>query len=90
MKEDTGFSATAQIKDMFIGTQGEDFEELKYNIAEAVNLVFEEKGIKYEISEIVLKHTLADEYHLAAIENEKLQKDFTRIDLEGWNDTTLY
>jgi len=29
---------------------------------------------------------LADEYRMAAVENKNLQKDFTTIDTEGWDD----
>jgi len=46
LKEDTGYSASTSVKDMFIGTQGDDLDELKKNIVEAVNLSFEDKELE--------------------------------------------
>lgn len=54
-KEDEGYSAYTSLGDMFIGTQGEDFNELKANIFEAVNLAFQDKGFTYSSEEIILK-----------------------------------
>jgi hypothetical protein len=51
-KEERGYSASATIGGDFIGTQGENFEELKINVLEAVNLAFEDKDIIYSIDEI--------------------------------------
>jgi hypothetical protein len=51
-KEDIGYSASITIDGDFIGTQGDNFEELKANILEAVNLASEDKGMVYSIDEI--------------------------------------
>ena len=58
LKEEKGYSASTKVKDLFIGTQGDDLDELKKNIVEAVNLTFEDKELVYEISEITLKPDL--------------------------------
>jgi hypothetical protein len=51
-KEDKGYSASATIDGDFIGTQGDNFEELKTNVLEAVNLASEDKDLVYSIDEI--------------------------------------
>jgi hypothetical protein len=51
-KEDEGYSATTTIDGHFIGTQGDNFEELKANVLEAVNLAFEDKGLVFSMNEI--------------------------------------
>ncbi|MCJ8167563.1 hypothetical protein MKJ04_22160 [Pontibacter sp. E15-1] len=51
-KEDTGYSAFASVKNSFIATEGENYDELKANVLEAVNLAFEEKGFVYTAEEI--------------------------------------
>jgi hypothetical protein len=51
-KEDKGYSASATIDGDFIGTQGDNFEELKANVLEAVNLASEDKDLVYSIDEI--------------------------------------
>lgn len=58
LKEDMGYSATASVKDDFIATEAETFEELKTNIVEAINLNFENKGFCYDIEEIKIKYDL--------------------------------
>jgi hypothetical protein len=51
-KEEKGYSAAATVGENFIGTQGDNFEELKANVLEAVNLAFENKDLVYSIDEI--------------------------------------
>lgn len=51
-KEERGYSASATLGENFVGTQGENFEELKANVLEAVNLAFEDKDLVYSIDEI--------------------------------------
>ena len=58
MKEDSGYSATASIRDIHINTEGETLDELKNNVLEAVNLSFEDKGLDYTADEIELKPDL--------------------------------
>ena len=59
LKEEVGFSAYTNIGQNFIGTEGQDIEELRKNITEAVNLTFEDKNIIYTSDEIRLKPDLA-------------------------------
>lgn len=70
-KEETGYSAIALIKNQFIATEGETFEELKANILEAVNLSFEEKGIEYIIEEIHFEYDLASFFDFYKVINAK-------------------
>lgn len=55
IREEEGFSAVADIADKFIGTQGDNMEELKQNILEVVNLTFSEDGFTYNMDEIELR-----------------------------------
>ena len=71
VKEDVGYSAFTSFKDMFIGTQGEDFEELKKNILEAVNLAFQDKNFKFSIEEIILKPDLQSFFEFYKVLNVK-------------------
>ena len=59
LKEETGYSSYANIKGYSIFTQGENFDDLKVNILEAVNLAFEDKGFVYTLEEIDLSYDLA-------------------------------
>jgi hypothetical protein len=58
IKEDLGYSATANVGDKFIGTQGDTFEELKEMILDALNLSFEDEGFVYSIDEIALEYDM--------------------------------
>jgi hypothetical protein len=80
LKEDSGYSASAKMKDVFIGTQGEDMEELKKNIIEAVNLAFEDKRAKYEISEITLKLDLQSFFDFYKVINAKALSERIKMD----------
>ncbi|SDG40202.1 hypothetical protein SAMN04487996_11894 [Dyadobacter soli] len=55
IREEEGFSAVGDVADKFIGTQGDDMEELKQNILEVVNLSFFEDGFSYNMDEIELR-----------------------------------
>lgn len=55
IREEEGFSAIADIAEKFIGTQGDNMEELKQNILEVVNLTFSEDGFTYGLDEIELR-----------------------------------
>lgn len=65
IKEESGYSAAASVKEFHINTEGETLEELKENVLEAVNLSFEDKGFAYTANEITLKpdmHSFFDFY----------------------------
>jgi len=42
--------------------------------------------IHSKVSELDKETSLADEYHLASLENKDLADDFSTVDLENWND----
>jgi hypothetical protein len=70
-KEDIGYSAHALVNDISINTQGENFDELKTNIIEAVNLSFEDKGLVYSIDEIKFTYQLESFFDFYKVINAK-------------------
>lgn len=70
-KEDTGYSAYAAIKDTFIATEAETFQELQTNVLEATNLAFEEMGFEYAIGEIQFEYDLASFFDFYKVINAK-------------------
>ncbi|WAC11321.1 hypothetical protein [Dyadobacter pollutisoli] len=58
IKEDIGYSAHTLIQGKFIGTEGDDFEDLKTNILEVVNLSFKDQHFTYQMEDIVIKRDL--------------------------------
>lgn len=71
VKEETGFSASINLNNTFIGTQAEDIEELKTNILEALNLAFEEENFTFEMNDITLKPDLASFFEFYKVINAK-------------------
>ncbi|QRR02560.1 helix-turn-helix domain-containing protein [Dyadobacter sandarakinus] len=71
VKEDTGYSAFTSVRDQFIGTQGDDFDQLKQNILEAVNLAFQEQGFTYAMDEIILRPDLPSFFNFYKVLNVK-------------------
>jgi hypothetical protein len=71
VKEDVGYSAFTSFRKKFIGTQGDDFEELKKNIVEAVNLAFQKENLTYSIQEIALKPDLQSFFAFYKVLNVK-------------------
>ena len=70
-KEDIGYSATSELGDVFIGTDGTTYEELLSNIAEATNLAFEEEGTKYNLDDIRFEYDLTSFFHFYKVINVK-------------------
>ena len=70
-KEDTGYSAFASVKENFISTEAETFQELRKNIIEAVNLTFEDKGFEYSIDEIKFELDLQSFFDFYKVINAK-------------------
>ena len=70
-KEDIGYSGHAKIQNVSINTQGDDMDELKTNIIDAVNLSFEAKGFIYALDEITLKPDLASFFEFYKVINAK-------------------
>ncbi|WP_158796586.1 helix-turn-helix transcriptional regulator [Pedobacter sp. L105] len=71
IKEDKGFSAYTSIGQNFIATEGQDIDELKKGIVDAVNLTFEDKNITYTTEEIHLKPDLASFFEFYKVINAK-------------------
>lgn len=71
IKEDIGYSAQTLIQNKFIGTEGDDFENLKRNILEAVNLSFEDEGFDYKMEEIILRPDLPSFFEFYKVINVK-------------------
>ena len=71
IKEESGYSATASIKEIHINTEGETLEELKKNVLEAVNLSFEDKGFAYTADEITLKPDMQSFFDFYKVINAK-------------------
>ncbi len=70
-KEDSGYSASASVKEIHINTEGETLEELKENVLEAVNLSFEDKGFAYATDEIILKPDMQSFFDFYKVINAK-------------------
>ena len=58
IKEDQGYSATAVVEKNFIGTQSENYDELKSMILEALNLAFEDDNLIYEVEDLRFEYDL--------------------------------
>lgn len=71
LKEDTGYSATAKVGEIFIGTQGDTFDELKEMVLDAVNLAFEDLGFTYDIDEIRFEFDLESFFDFYKVINAK-------------------
>ncbi|MDZ7743520.1 MAG: helix-turn-helix transcriptional regulator [Bacteroidota bacterium] len=70
-KEDKGYSATARLGGNFIGTQADDFDELKTNVLEAVNLAFEEEEIFYTLNDLTFQYDLESFFSFYRVINAK-------------------
>lgn len=70
-KEDVGYSAYANVGKNFIATQGDNFDELKENIEEAVNLTFKKSGFSYTIDEIKFTLDLESFFEFYRVINAK-------------------
>ncbi|MFK7899358.1 MAG: hypothetical protein AB8B61_01235 [Cyclobacteriaceae bacterium] len=71
VKEDTGYSATAQVGDDFIATEGDSFNHLKEMVLEATNLTMEEKGFNYEGKDISFTYDLGSFFEFYKVINAK-------------------
>ena len=71
MKEDKGYSATANIENNFIATESDTFDELKTRILEALNLTFEEQGTIYTMEDVRLEYDLESFFDFYRVINAK-------------------
>ncbi|MFO7933637.1 MAG: hypothetical protein R6U78_06110 [Bacteroidales bacterium] len=71
VKESEGYSATANSGERFMATQAENFEELKKNIVESVNLAFDDEGFQYNMGDITLEYDLESFFDFYRVINVK-------------------
>ena len=71
IKEECGYSAAVSIKDIHINSEGDNLDELKENILEAINLSFMDKGHVYTQNEITLKPDLQSFFDFYKVINAK-------------------
>jgi hypothetical protein len=71
IKEDAGYSAHTRVRNISINTEADNFDELKANILEAVNLSFEDEGFTYTVDEIKFTVDLASFFEFYKIINAK-------------------
>jgi len=70
-KEETGYSAFANIGDDFVGTQGETWDELKEMLLDALNLAHEDKGLLYTIEDLQFDYDLESFFAFYKVINAK-------------------
>jgi hypothetical protein len=71
LKEDIGYSASTSVDNNFIATEGNTYEELKFNILEAINLSFEEAGVVYKNEELKFSFDLESFFDFYKVINAK-------------------
>lgn len=71
LKEESGYSAFAKVKDHFISTQGDNFDDLRAMIPDAINLSFQDKAYIYTIDEIEFKYDLESFFDFYKVINAK-------------------
>lgn len=71
VKESLGYSAFCSIDKYHMATQGDSFEELKYNILEVVNLAFDEEDFSYTEGEIQFVFDLPSFFSFYRVINAK-------------------
>src|SRR5688500_15620691 len=71
LKEETGYSAIADVANRFMCTEAETFEDLQKNVLEVVNLSFEEEGFIYTPEEIKYKLDLPSFFEFYKVINAK-------------------
>ncbi|MDQ6890777.1 MAG: helix-turn-helix transcriptional regulator, partial [Bacteroidota bacterium] len=71
LKEDIGYSATAKVGEVFIGTQGDTFDELKEMVLDAINLASKDLGFTYTIDEIQFKYDIESFFDFYKVINAK-------------------
>jgi transcriptional regulator with XRE-family HTH domain len=71
LKEDKGYSATAYVKNNFLATESDTFDELKTRILEALNLAFEEQGLTYTMEDVRLEYDLESFFDFYRVINAK-------------------
>ena len=70
-KENKGYSATVSSVKDFIGTQGENYSDLKTNILDAINLAYEDKGWIFSMEDITISFDLQSFFDFYKVINAK-------------------
>ena len=71
VKEDTGYSATAIVKDNFIATEAENFKDLQEYFLDAINFTFADKGLNFSLSQIQFEYDLESFFAFYKVINAK-------------------
>ena len=71
IKEDKGYSATAEIRDYFIAAVGDTYDELKASFLDALNFGFEEEDIVYTMDDLRFEYDLESFFHFYRVINAK-------------------
>jgi len=71
IKEDEGYSAYTNVKSKFIGTQGDNLDELKRNLLDSVNLALQEDGEIYYQEDLKLTLDLESFFTFYKVINAK-------------------
>ena len=71
VKEDSGYSANCALKNTFIATEAESFDELLSTILEAINFSFEEKGTVYTLEALQFTYDLESFFDYYKVINAK-------------------
>lgn len=71
LKEEQGYSASAHIGKHFVGTQGNSLNELQSNVLEAINLLYEDKGLVFGTADLVFEFDLASFFSFYKVINAK-------------------
>ena len=71
IKEEQGYSAIGQWKNICLNTQGDTWEELQFMIIDMLNLAFEDLGFTYVIDEVKFEYDLASFFDFYKVINAK-------------------
>ena len=71
LKEESGYSAFTKVNEHLISTQGDNFDDLKEMITDAINLFFHDSGFIYSIEEIELIYDLESFFDFYRVINAK-------------------
>lgn len=71
IKEDLGYSASANIGNSFVATEADSFEELKSRLIEALRFTFEGTGVKYTLNDFAFEFDLESFFDFYKVINAK-------------------
>ena len=71
IKEDLGYSATSSIRNSFVATEADSFDELKTKMLEALHFTFEEEGRNYTVNDLAFEFDLESFFDFYKVINAK-------------------